>query len=73
MHVAYINKNEPKPAIQYKCNVCGLYFGWRKESSYYEKSVGKGYDGYDAQFVLCSDKCHKEAIEKGLINKFYNK
>jgi hypothetical protein len=72
MKVAFINPNPPIEKEHHQCCVCGNWFGWRDESSCYEKMVpGDGYNGYEQYFYLCSDACHEQAIKQKLIDNFF--
>lgn len=73
--VAWKNPVDPgitKAHTGYDCSVCEKGFFWRAGAGYYEKSVGKGYAGYEVQFYCCSRECHQLAVSTGMITEFYS-
>lgn len=55
--------NNPVERPQYRCNVCGMYYSWSDSHRTIERPVGKGYAGYEVDFITCSDKCRESARE----------
>jgi len=60
---AVTNNTNPQQRPQYRCNVCGMYYSWSDDHRAIERSVGKGYSGYEVDFITCSDKCRESARE----------
>lgn len=59
MEVVHINDTDTKNRRLHTCNVCDSISSWTDGHRYVERMVGKGYRGYEVQFVTCSDDCRK--------------
>lgn len=62
MKVESRNEN-PVVLNHYVCNVCGCDSIWTKDHMHIERSVGKGYSGYEVYFITCSDECRDKCRE----------
>lgn len=47
----------------HRCNICSSYLPWSDNHWAIERPIGKGYAGYEVDFITCSDKCRESARE----------